>query len=77
METIPLVLEPESAMYTSPIVVLDFQSLYPSMMIAYNLCYSTCLGVLPGFRRNAVRRAVLIIFRVMKIPTDGKEIGCN
>lgn len=44
MEALPLILEPESRMYTSPVVVLDFQSLYPSMMIAYNLCYSTCLG---------------------------------
>jgi DNA polymerase zeta len=40
----PLIMEPNSAMYTSPLVVLDFQSLYPSVMIAYNYCYSTCLG---------------------------------
>ncbi|CAN0018158.1 unnamed protein product, partial [Laminaria digitata] len=44
MESIPLVFEPRSRFYTSPVVVLDFQSLYPSMMIAYNLCYTTILG---------------------------------
>lgn len=44
MECLPLVMEPESRFYTSPVVVLDFQSLYPSMIIAYNLCFSTCLG---------------------------------
>jgi DNA polymerase zeta len=45
----PLILEPESGFYSSPVLVFDFQSLYPSVMIAYNLCYSTCLGRLQEF----------------------------
>jgi DNA polymerase zeta len=46
----PLIMEPLSAFYTSPLVVLDFQSLYPSIMIAYNYCYSTCLGRITDFK---------------------------
>lgn len=44
VEATPLVMEPQSAYYKGPMVVLDFTSLYPSVMCAYNYCYSTCLG---------------------------------
>jgi DNA polymerase zeta len=49
-ECMPLIMEPLSAFYNSPLVVLDFQSLYPSVMVAYNYCYSTCLGRVTPFK---------------------------
>ena len=49
MACMALTLEPVSLFYEDPVVVLDFQSLYPSIIIAYNLCYSTIIGKLnPG-----------------------------
>ncbi|EXJ70768.1 DNA polymerase zeta subunit [Cladophialophora psammophila CBS 110553] len=50
LECLPLVMEPQSDFYTSPLLVLDFQSLYPSVMIAYNYCYSTFLGRVVSWR---------------------------
>ncbi|KAK1983378.1 DNA polymerase family B [Colletotrichum cereale] len=50
LECLPLVMEPQSDFYSSPLLVLDFQSLYPSVMIAYNLCYSTFLGRIVNWR---------------------------
>lgn len=50
LECLPLVMEPQSDFYTSPLLVLDFQSLYPSIMVAYNYCYSTYLGRIVDWR---------------------------
>ncbi|KAG5478969.1 hypothetical protein CUR178_05550 [Leishmania enriettii] len=64
IECVPLVMQPKSDLYRhDPVVVLDFRSLYPSIILAYNLCYSTCLGmvqpqlhgrlgVLPRFKQS-------------------------
>ncbi|QNP95562.1 DNA polymerase family B-domain-containing protein [Yarrowia lipolytica] len=37
------VIEPERGYYDIPIATLDFSSLYPSIMMAHNLCYTTLL----------------------------------
>jgi len=38
------VLEPMTGYYSVPIATLDFASLYPSIIIAHNLCYTTLLN---------------------------------
>lgn len=37
------VLEPEVGMYWNPVSVLDFASLYPSIIRGFNFCYSSCV----------------------------------
>ncbi len=62
-EYLPLVMEPESRMYNDPVIVLDFQSLYPSIIMAYNYCYSTCLGRVVDAMKN--------------MPGEPYEFGCT
>ena len=46
MDHKPLICEPPKQYFADPVAVFDFQSLYPSIMISHNICYSTCLGKL-------------------------------
>ena len=39
------VLDPIVGFYKEPIATLDFASLYPSIMMAHNLCYTTLVNV--------------------------------
>lgn len=61
VEALPLVMEPESGLYVDPVIVLDFQSLYPSVIIAHNLCYSTMLGNVNRIQRWEEPRRVGVL----------------
>nr|CCC92115.1 putative DNA polymerase zeta catalytic subunit [Trypanosoma congolense IL3000] len=62
LQSMPLTMEPRSGFYKDdPVVVLDFRSLYPSIVIAYNICYTTCLGIVG--KRNYGRLGVLTSYR--------------
>ena len=37
------VIEPLKGFYNCPVTTLDFASLYPSIIMAHNLCYSTLI----------------------------------
>lgn len=39
------VLEAKAGFFEKPIATLDFASLYPSIMMAYNLCYCTLVNL--------------------------------
>lgn len=74
-EGIALVMEPHSGFYTDPVLVLDFRSLYPSIVIAYNLCYSTLLGKVS--ERPRVKIGAISGYkppdRWLKGPVEGKD----
>ncbi|GMM34253.1 DNA-directed DNA polymerase [Saccharomycopsis crataegensis] len=81
LECIPLVMEPTSNFYKSPLVVLDFQSLYPSIIIAYNYCYSTCIGRLQGFSFKKANKLGVTSFKtspeLMRLLSNDINISPN
>ena len=58
------VLEAQSGAYYGPITALDFASLYPSIMMAHNLCYSTL--VLDDLRYGNIEGVTYETFKVGK-----------
>ena len=64
IECLPLIQEPETKLQTSPVAVLDFQSLYPSIMIGYNYCFSTCLGRLQDLNKKTQKFGVLSNYEI-------------
>ncbi|KAL0265845.1 UNVERIFIED_CONTAM: hypothetical protein PYX00_011563 [Menopon gallinae] len=50
------VMEAQKGFYPNPITVLDFSSLYPSIMIANNICYTTLLSPKQAENRRRAKR---------------------
>lgn len=57
-----IVIAPKTAYYDVPIATLDFASLYPSIMIAHNLCYSTLLAPSEVHKFSRKLSAVVLFF---------------
>lgn len=73
-EYIPLILEPESRMYSDPVIVLDFQSLYPSIIIAYNYCFSTSLGRVEFLKKGATHPFEFGAYQLKVTPSDVQSL---
>uniref|UniRef100_A0A8D1DB18 DNA polymerase n=1 Tax=Sus scrofa TaxID=9823 RepID=A0A8D1DB18_PIG len=62
------VIEPLKGYYDVPITTLDFSSLYPSIMMAHNLCYTTLL------RPGAAQKLGLTADQFIKTPTGDEFV---
>uniref|UniRef100_A0A667Y482 DNA polymerase n=1 Tax=Myripristis murdjan TaxID=586833 RepID=A0A667Y482_9TELE len=62
------VIEPEKGYYSVPIATLDFSSLYPSIMMAHNLCYTTLL------QKGSVEKLGLSPEDFIKTPTGDQFV---
>ncbi len=61
------VIEPKRGYYDVPIATLDFSSLYPSIMMAHNLCYSTLLLV-GQLSSHSIRNSLGIAVQLPEFP---------
>nr|CCC49665.1 putative DNA polymerase zeta catalytic subunit, fragment [Trypanosoma vivax Y486] len=82
MQSMALIMQPLSNFYKDdPVVVLDFRSLYPSIVIAYNICYSTCLGSIRLHGRgrlgvlNSYRQADSLLLSLLS--DDGRNVNSD
>ena len=62
------VIEPKKGYYDAPIATLDFSSLYPSIMMAHNLCYTTLVDKAAIDRLGLVKGVDYI-----QTPNNGKS----
>lgn len=62
------VIPPNRGLYKSPVVTLDFASLYPSIMSAYNVCFTTVV-----FKpvHNLARQTRLLVDKIARLPGEG------
>nr|XP_005905083.1 PREDICTED: DNA polymerase delta catalytic subunit [Bos mutus] len=65
------VIEPLKGYYDVPIATLDFSSLYPSIMMAHNLCYTTLL------RPGAAQKLGLTEDQFIKTPTGDEFVKAS
>ncbi|KAJ0180423.1 hypothetical protein K1T71_003827 [Dendrolimus kikuchii] len=65
------VIEPKKGYYADPISTLDFASLYPSIMMAHNLCYTTLI------RLNAQNKLNLSNEDITVTPTNNMFVKAN
>ena len=73
------VLEAKQGYYRDPVATLDFASLYPSIMMAHNLCYSTLLprhrlGCLKGNPGGGIKTVAIAVLK--RTPHLAKRAQC-
>ena len=66
------VIDPIKGFYQVPIATLDFTSLYPSIMMAHNLCYSTYLQD----KTHAERFSLVEGEDYKRTPNQGNSMFC-